>query len=79
MSKSTFISDLSARIRDAERIIADQNENLVALRHLLQKEIGEETPAAVAPPAVQAPHAHAGVVTGGAGAKGPRNRSANGL
>jgi len=44
VSKSTFISDLNARIREAEQIIAHQNENLAALRHLLRIEKGESTP-----------------------------------
>ena len=44
MSKSSFISDLNARILEAERIIAHQNENLAALRHLLRIESGESTP-----------------------------------
>jgi hypothetical protein len=40
VSKTTFINDLNARVREAERIIAEQNENLAALRHLLGKETG---------------------------------------
>jgi len=47
VSKTTFVSDLSVRIREAEQIIALQNENLTALRHLLRNEMGEEVPAAV--------------------------------
>ena len=49
MSKSTFVSDLHGRILDAERIIANQNENLAALRLLLGKELGESIPKAVTP------------------------------
>lgn len=52
MSKSTFIEDLNIRIRDAERVIAAQNEHLVALRHLLHKETG----AAAAPPPLTPAH-----------------------
>ena len=44
MTKSTFVSDLHSRIHAAERIIADQNESLAALRHLLRKETAEPTP-----------------------------------
>jgi hypothetical protein len=58
VSKSTFISDLHARVREAERIIADQNENLAALRHLLRIEMGESTPETVIPATVQGPQAH---------------------
>jgi hypothetical protein len=47
VSKLTFVNDLKVRIREAEQIIALQNENLTALRHLLRNESGEE-PAAVA-------------------------------
>lgn len=47
MSKSTFVSDLNARIREAEQIIADQDKNLAALRHLLRNEMGQEIPATV--------------------------------
>jgi hypothetical protein len=43
VSKSAFISDLNARVREAERIIAEQNENLAALRHLLRVEMAEST------------------------------------
>jgi hypothetical protein len=43
VSKSAFISDLNTRVREAERIIADQNENLAALRHLLRIEMAEST------------------------------------
>jgi hypothetical protein len=35
------VNDLNARIRQAERIVAGQNANLAALRHLLGKELGE--------------------------------------
>ncbi len=35
------MNDLNARIRQAERIVAEQNANLAALRHLLGKETGE--------------------------------------
>jgi hypothetical protein len=35
------VNDLNARIRQAERIVAEQNANLAALRHLLGKETGE--------------------------------------
>jgi hypothetical protein len=59
--KSTFLGDLSARIREAERIIADQNEYLSALRHLLQKEMAEPVSEVVTPAPVQPPKAHAGV------------------
>ena len=45
MSKSTFARDLQSRIHAAEQIIADQNESLAALRHLLHKELGESAPA----------------------------------
>ncbi len=51
MTKSTFVSDLQARIQQAEGIIASQNENLAALRHLLRKEIGESAPNGLAPAA----------------------------
>ena len=61
MSKSNFISDLNARIREAERIIAGQNENLAALRHLLRKEMGESLPGAVTPATVPGPQTHSGV------------------
>jgi hypothetical protein len=44
VTESTFVSDLQARIQVAERLIADQNENLAALRHLLRKEIGDSAP-----------------------------------
>jgi len=50
VSKPTFVSDLNVRIREAERIIALQNENLAALRHLLRNEMGEEIPAAITTP-----------------------------
>jgi hypothetical protein len=46
----SFIRDLNARIREAEQIISEQNENLSALRHLLAKEMGNQTPAPVTPP-----------------------------
>jgi len=45
VSKSTFVSDLHARIQAAERIIADQNESLAALRHLLHQELSASAPA----------------------------------
>ena len=76
MTKSTFVSDLHSRIHAAERIIADQNENLAALRHLLHKETAELTPngstpvaatpasvrhSVVAPATVQEPRTHPGV------------------
>jgi hypothetical protein len=69
--KSTFLSDLQTRIQAAERIIADQNENLAALRHLLHKETAEPTPngstpvtvtpASAAPATVQESRTHPGV------------------
>jgi hypothetical protein len=43
----SFIRDLNARIREAEQIISEQNENLSALRHLLAKEMGNQMPAPV--------------------------------
>jgi len=52
VTKSTFVSDLHARIQAAERIIADQNESLAALRHLLHKETAEPTPNGSTPVAV---------------------------
>ncbi len=60
MTKSTFVSDLQTRIHAAERIIADQNESLAALRHLLRLEIGESipnglTPASITPATVPEP------------------------
>ncbi len=60
MTTSTFTRDLHARIQEAERIIADQNENLAALRHLLRLEIGESmpngsTPASTTPATVLEP------------------------
>ncbi len=66
MSKSTFVNDLNARIREAERVISNQNENLAALRLLLRKEMGEsmpvaEAPSTVTPAVVQTTHAHPGV------------------
>jgi hypothetical protein len=76
VTKSNFLSDLQARIHEAERIIADQNENLTALRHLLRKETVEPTPngstpvtvtpvavtaASVAPVTVQEPRTNTGV------------------
>jgi len=57
VSKLTFVSDLNARIHEAEHIIADQNENLAALRHLLQKEMSAAMPAAVTPPTSHVPQA----------------------
>ncbi len=61
MSKTTFVSDLNARVREAERIIADQNENLAALRHLLRIEMGEATPETVAPTKVESAPTHSDV------------------
>ena len=76
MTKSTFVSDLHSRIQAAERIIADQNESLAALRHLLHKETAELTPngstpvaatpasvrhSVVAPATVQESRTHPGV------------------
>lgn len=49
MSKSTFISDLNARIAESERIISEQNEYLSALRHLLDKETANAAPLKVTP------------------------------
>jgi hypothetical protein len=40
VSKSTFISDLNARIKESEKTIADHQANLSALRHLLSRETG---------------------------------------
>jgi hypothetical protein len=53
VSKSTFISDLNARIREAEQIIAHQNENLAALGHLLRIEMGESRPETATPTRVE--------------------------
>ena len=61
MPKSTFISDLRARILEAEHIIAHQNENLVALRHLLRIEEGESTPEAATTKIVESPQTHADI------------------
>jgi hypothetical protein len=55
VTKSTFVSDLQSRIHAAERIIADQNENLAALLHLLHKELGESAPANGSTPAAITP------------------------
>ncbi len=55
MAKSTFVNDLNARIREAELIIADQNENLAALRLLLHKEMGESVPETATHTAVSEP------------------------
>jgi hypothetical protein len=60
VSKSTFIDDLNTRIREAERIIADQNENLAALHHLLHKETGKGGQEAVTPATTPEPQAHPG-------------------
>ena len=61
MSKSTFISDLNARVLEAEKIIAHQNENLVALRHLLRIEMGEPTSEEVTPKSAEGTHTHSDV------------------
>ncbi len=52
MSESKFVNDLNARIRQAERIVAEQNANLAALRHLLGKEMGESIQEPVTPATV---------------------------
>ncbi len=72
MLRSSFVNDLNARIKDAERIISEQNENLTALRYLLGKELsGESEPQPEKKPAVtpvksptvtaHAPQTHAGI------------------
>ncbi len=71
MSNSTFVNDLRARVQEAERTIAAQNDNLAALRHLLHRETAEPTPngstpvkvtpASVAPATHQEPRTHTGV------------------
>jgi hypothetical protein len=71
VTTSKFVTDLNARIHAAEQIIADQNENLAALRHLLSKETVEPTPngstpvtvtpAKVAPATAPEPRTQAGV------------------
>jgi hypothetical protein len=65
------MNDLHAHIQEAERIIANQNENLSALRHLLRKETVEPTPNGLKPVTVtsasvtsataQEPRTHPGV------------------
>lgn len=52
---SNFVKDLQSRIHAAEQIIADQNESLAALRHLLHKELGESAPANGSTPTAIAP------------------------
>ncbi len=72
MLRSSFVNDLHARIKDAERIISEQNESLTALRYLLGKELsGESEPqpekklavTPVKPPTVAAPapQTHTGI------------------
>ena len=61
MSNSTFIGDLNARILEAERIIAHQNENLAALRHLLRIEMGESTPETATPKSGENAHTHSDI------------------
>jgi hypothetical protein len=64
VSKLTFLSDLNARIREAEQIIAQQNENLMALHHLLKNETGAEIPPAVTPANDHAPQANSAAPKG---------------
>lgn len=52
VTKSTFVNDLHARVHEAERVIASQNEKLAALRHLLRLEIGESMPNGSTPAAI---------------------------
>jgi hypothetical protein len=64
VSKSTFLSDLNARIQEAERIIADQNENLTALHHLLRNEMSENVPVAATPTNGKTPEANSSQLKG---------------
>jgi len=61
VSKSTFISDLNARVLEAEQIIAHQNEKLAALRHLLRIAMGESTSEEVTPKSTEEAHTHSDV------------------
>jgi hypothetical protein len=47
------VNDLNARIRQAERIVDEQNANLAALRHLLGKERGEPIQEPVTPATIR--------------------------